>query len=329
MNFSQAFKPNILPASQRRSHSVLDQTGLGSSPTWQLDKENFDEHPIQEELSGYEDEVPVQEEPFDYELPIQQEPSEYDLPVQEEPGYEDEPCAQEESFDYELPIQHEPSEYDPPAQEEPCDNDLPERDNVWDDFDEGAVSLDIEPDNFALAEASDMWTSANDPAAHLAIVEQPTHPTPVRRSISEPLHFSPAPLSSAPSPHAPVTPLPDYQAMHTPILKAELKRFGLKAVPRRKACLLLNHIYEQTHPLVPTTPLPSVNRLLYRPAPAKQPSRQDPAPARQTQEDGEESDSDLSQASNCSQDSQVPHMPEESIMYEQEDMEDCSASQVL
>eukprot|EP00090_Calanus_glacialis_P022777 TRINITY_DN35085_c0_g1_i1.p1 TRINITY_DN35085_c0_g1~~TRINITY_DN35085_c0_g1_i1.p1 ORF type:complete len:222 (-),score=78.92 TRINITY_DN35085_c0_g1_i1:14-679(-) len=112
--------------------------------------------------------------------------------------------------------------------------------------------------------------------------------------------------------------------MHTPTLKAELKRFGLKAVPRRKACLLLNHIYEQTHPLVPATPLPPVNRLLYRPA--KQPSRPGPAPARQTEQ--EESDSDLSQDSNCSQESQVPHMPEESIMYDQEDIEDCSASQV-
>merc|ERR1719318_2193143 len=250
------------------THSVLDQTGLGSSPTWQMDKGNIDEPPVQDELCS-NDEPPVQQEPFDYELPIQQEPSEYDLP----------------------------------AEEEPCDN-IPERDDVWDDFDEGAVSIGIEHDNFALAESSDMWTSANDPA----IVEKSTHPSPVRRSISEPVPFSPAPLPSISSPHAPVTPLPDYEAMHTPILKAELKRFGLKAVPRRKACLLLNHIYEQTHPLVPATPLPA------------------PAPASQTQEDGEEeSDSDLSQDS---QFSQVPHMPEESIMYGQEDMEDCSASQV-
>merc|ERR1712192_41732 len=34
----------------------------------------------------------------------------------------------------------------------------------------------------------------------------------------------------------------------------ELTRFGLKAVPRRKATLLLNHIYEKTHPLVPISP---------------------------------------------------------------------------
>ena len=83
---------------------------------------------------------------------------------------------------------------------------------------------------------------------------------------------------------SPVTPLPDYVAMLSPQLKAELARsaqctqqngrifgvvingiaqstllsvkfrFGLKAVPRRKAALLLNHIYEQTHPLLPATP---------------------------------------------------------------------------
>lgn len=75
-----------------------------------------------------------------------------------------------------------------------------------------------------------------------------------------------------------VTPQPDYSLMLTPQLRAELKKFGLKvkkkgdigsvvffifivqAVPRRKACLLLNHIYEETHPLVPSTPQPQSQR---------------------------------------------------------------------
>ena len=50
------------------------------------------------------------------------------------------------------------------------------------------------------------------------------------------------------------TPLPDYSSMLSPQLRAELSKFGLKVVPRRKATLLLNHIYEKTHPLVAITP---------------------------------------------------------------------------
>ena len=38
--------------------------------------------------------------------------------------------------------------------------------------------------------------------------------------------------------------------MLSPQLRAELNKFGMKAVPRRKACRLLNEIYERTHPLV-------------------------------------------------------------------------------
>ena len=44
--------------------------------------------------------------------------------------------------------------------------------------------------------------------------------------------------------------LPNYEAMLTPALSGELKRFGLKAIPRKKAVQILNHIYEQTHPVV-------------------------------------------------------------------------------
>lgn len=35
--------------------------------------------------------------------------------------------------------------------------------------------------------------------------------------------------------------------MLTPALRQELKRFGLKAIPRRKAIPLLKHIYQETH----------------------------------------------------------------------------------
>jgi len=46
----------------------------------------------------------------------------------------------------------------------------------------------------------------------------------------------------------PVTPRPDYSKMLSPALRRELRKFGLKVIPRGKALPLLNHIYDQTHP---------------------------------------------------------------------------------
>jgi len=197
------------------------------------------------------------------------------------------------------------SQQGPLLEEELVENDPPDRDDVWDGFDEGVVSFGTEyVDNFALAEESEMWTSANDPALEFNTLEQPTHPpahpTPVM-SVSEPLLSSPVhslqpyPALSSPSPQLRsitlVTPLPDYHTMLTPYLRAELKKFGLKAVPRRKACLLLNHIYAQTHPLVPSTPLSLPNRLLHQPT-AMPHSKPDPAPAYQPEDDLAESESE-------------------------------------
>ena len=47
-----------------------------------------------------------------------------------------------------------------------------------------------------------------------------------------------------------VTPKPDFAGMLSPALRKELDKFGLKVIPRRKAIPLLEHIYEQTHPVV-------------------------------------------------------------------------------
>ena len=99
---------------------------------------------------------------------------------------------------------------------------------------------------------------------------------------------------------ASVTPLPDYTAMLTPQLRAELKRFGLKAVPRRKACLLLNHIYEKTHPLVPCTPRP-------------QPPRRKVIP------DPEPDDISTDEDDQGSQMTESQHMPEESILFDHDE----------
>ncbi|XP_042214441.1 uncharacterized protein LOC121861027 [Homarus americanus] len=47
-----------------------------------------------------------------------------------------------------------------------------------------------------------------------------------------------------------VTPLPDYKNMSTPNLKEELSKYGVRPLGRRKAVVLLQHVYEETHPLV-------------------------------------------------------------------------------
>merc|ERR1711956_114807 len=43
-----------------------------------------------------------------------------------------------------------------------------------------------------------------------------------------------------------ITPMPDYAEMLSPALRIELRRFGLKVIPRRNAVPLLRHIYEET-----------------------------------------------------------------------------------
>ncbi|KAL9701878.1 hypothetical protein quinque_005319 [Culex quinquefasciatus] len=47
-----------------------------------------------------------------------------------------------------------------------------------------------------------------------------------------------------------VTPRPDYDALSSPLLERELFKYGLKQLSRAKAVKMLNHIYDQLHPLV-------------------------------------------------------------------------------
>nr|XP_060641795.1 structure-specific endonuclease subunit SLX4 [Anolis sagrei ordinatus] len=50
-------------------------------------------------------------------------------------------------------------------------------------------------------------------------------------------------------PLTPVTPMPSYSAMATPELKTELKRFGVRALPKRQMVLKLKEIFQFTHPV--------------------------------------------------------------------------------
>ena len=48
-------------------------------------------------------------------------------------------------------------------------------------------------------------------------------------------------------PNVEITPMPNYLGMNTPNLKVELKKYGIKALPKRQAILKLTEIYEYTH----------------------------------------------------------------------------------
>ncbi|CAG9792390.1 unnamed protein product [Diatraea saccharalis] len=49
---------------------------------------------------------------------------------------------------------------------------------------------------------------------------------------------------------ADVTPMLDYASMSTPEMNKELDKYGLKPFKRKQAVQLLNHLYNQTHPLI-------------------------------------------------------------------------------
>jgi len=253
--------------------------------------------------------VPAINPPINIEFSSQNESCVYDLPIIEDIQHFDTPCRNVRSNSYVYSDAHNNISSSKPVS--PARVGLSEvpnvdRSSVWDNFDEGAVSFDmIQYDN------DDGVENFNTHHKSSATVKQSRTRCTLRKSISVPNMGSSDTLQAPP----PVTPLPDYNSMRTPSLKAELRKYGLKVVPRRKACQLLNHIYEQTHPLVPVTPrAPPVNKLTQR----------------INEENMLEDDSDLegSQDSNCSQERLVPDMPEESIMYNQEISDECSQSQI-
>ncbi|KAM4697738.1 structure-specific endonuclease subunit SLX4 [Rhinophrynus dorsalis] len=49
------------------------------------------------------------------------------------------------------------------------------------------------------------------------------------------------------APKVPITPLPSYSDMDTPVLKKELNRFGVRALPKKQMVLKLKEIFQYTH----------------------------------------------------------------------------------
>ena len=108
-----------------------------------------------------------------------------------------------------------------------------------------------------------------------------------------------------------VTPLPDYERMLTPALRQELRRFGLKAIPRRKAVPLLRHIYHETH-----------SQAALAAATTKKKSKLEP----EKLDDGGEDVLDVSNASQESNHSTASYsdqdLPEESIFFGEQEVEE-------
>ncbi len=106
----------------------------------------------------------------------------------------------------------------------------------------------------------------------------------------------------------PITPMPDYETMLSPALRQELKRFGLKVIPKRKAVPLLKYIYEETHPA-------ARRRMKFSPKVSGQKMcsvKRQPSDAQVDDEEAEEMP--LSQESNVSDDGDND-VPEESLVY--------------
>uniref|UniRef100_A0AAF5PPJ5 SAP domain-containing protein n=1 Tax=Wuchereria bancrofti TaxID=6293 RepID=A0AAF5PPJ5_WUCBA len=59
-----------------------------------------------------------------------------------------------------------------------------------------------------------------------------------------------------------VTPIPVYDSMDDKELKAELAKFGIRPMGKKRAVVLLKKIYEETHPVLESTPLSRKSKII-------------------------------------------------------------------
>ncbi|TRY63694.1 hypothetical protein TCAL_00397 [Tigriopus californicus] len=120
--------------------------------------------------------------------------------------------------------------------------------DVWADFevDGGEISVEATPE--------EEWIERQDmPDPKVASTPHSCTPSPLserRESLTESCTPPKKLTSKSPENFGRITPMLDYDRMLSPALRRELYKFGLKAIPRRKAVQILTHIYEETHPLV-------------------------------------------------------------------------------
>ena len=144
-------------------------------------------------------------------------------------------------------VEDQPEWEDPPTQPDSPD---PEKDVCPSKMGDSPPPNTKDHDNYGNhdLENPELWNSFNH---HSRSESPPRDPQPPHLPNITPVDRR---LTSLRRREDTCTPLPDYSSMLSPQLRAELSKFGLKVVPRRKATLLLNHIYEKTHPLVAITP---------------------------------------------------------------------------
>lgn len=92
-------------------------------------------------------------------------------------------------------------------------------------------------------------TGINDEEAKIHTDFQLSSPDKAEKSprVNKISNFSESPIPKCETPQF-STPMPDYETMLSPALRQELRKFGLKVIPRPKAVPLLEHIFKETHP---------------------------------------------------------------------------------
>ncbi len=100
------------------------------------------------------------------------------------------------------------------------------------------IDNDVKFDEDSICEAIEIPTIVRTSPVKVFIAEKPVKvfKTPKIASLQREI-----PTDS------PLTPMPSFVSMDTPNLKDELKRFGIKALPRKQAVRKLVEIYEYTH----------------------------------------------------------------------------------
>ena len=109
-------------------------------------------------------------------------------------------------------------------------------DDVWEDFDCDAGG-DIFMDDQASQQSEELEVS---------FVAHHEDGSKTRQDADRQDFQSSTPEKTRKKGRKPLTPTPKYEKMLTPELRNELKRFGLKVIPRRKAEPLLSHIHRET-----------------------------------------------------------------------------------